>query len=155
MIPGARHGASVVFLGLCKIALALIFGGSIVTFCDHIPASILGVMLALAGQALTLTGLMSLVSDETDRNTRATVALVTTLLILGTKKTHYGALGGLAAHVVYARQCRCNDGMTSTSTAYAPVQLQEIEGDQTQDMVDTEMTAATTNGVLTNGHDKF
>ena len=39
---GARHGASIVFLGASKMLLALCFGSHILPFLDAIPAAILG-----------------------------------------------------------------------------------------------------------------
>ena len=102
---GARHGASVVLLGLAKMLLAAVFGGSILSFLDLIPASILGVMLTISGHSLALTGWTSLLEGSTPTPVRlkqeATVALLTMLAILGLKKTHYGALCGWVAHMVY------------------------------------------------------
>jgi len=46
---GARTGGSVVFLGLAKIALALAFGGSLLTIISLFPGSVLGVLLIFAG----------------------------------------------------------------------------------------------------------
>ena len=60
---GARHGASVVFLGACKVLLAIFFGSSALTLLDAVPTSVLGVMLAIAGQELATTGFTLLVSS--------------------------------------------------------------------------------------------
>jgi len=60
---GARHGASVVFLGTCKVLLAIFFGSSALTLLDAVPTSVLGVMLAIAGQELATTGFTLLVSS--------------------------------------------------------------------------------------------
>lgn len=61
---GARHGTSVVFLGICKILLAIFFGKSALTLLDAFPVSILGVMLAIAGLELATTGLTFLVNHS-------------------------------------------------------------------------------------------
>ena len=46
---GARSGAAPVFLGIVKIALALLFGSSLVALFDSFPSPILGAMLVAAG----------------------------------------------------------------------------------------------------------
>ena len=61
---GARHGASVVFLGINKVLLAIFFGASALTILDAIPNAILGIMLAIAGQELSTTGFSLLVSSS-------------------------------------------------------------------------------------------
>jgi len=93
--------------------LALIFGGSILTFLDKIPKSILGVMLTVSGHSLALSGFTFLVetllSSPIRLRTETAVALLTALVILGLKKTHYGVFAGLVAHIVYGdgfAECR-------------------------------------------------
>lgn len=98
---GARHGASVVVLGLAKMLLAIFAGKYILTFLDAIPAAILGVMLAIAGHALGLQGLLLVMKEDRCIRVDGTIALVTALVILGTKKTHYGALAGWVTHIIY------------------------------------------------------
>ena len=44
---GARHGASVVFLGICKIMIAIFLGKSALALFDAFPKSVLGIMLAI------------------------------------------------------------------------------------------------------------
>jgi hypothetical protein len=44
---GARHGASIVFLGVCKMTLAIFFGKSALALLDAFPTSVLGVMLTI------------------------------------------------------------------------------------------------------------
>ena len=51
---GARTGGSIVFLGLAKASLAILFGTSLVGVCRAFPASVLGVMLAFGGLELAL-----------------------------------------------------------------------------------------------------
>jgi len=64
---GARHGASVLFLGVGKILLAIFFGKSALTLLDAFPTSVLGVMLAIAGQELATTGFTLLVRSVEDK----------------------------------------------------------------------------------------
>jgi len=51
---GARTGGSVTTLGLAKIALALLLGGSLLTWLQHYPQSVLGVLLLFSGLELAL-----------------------------------------------------------------------------------------------------
>jgi len=70
---GARHGASVVFLGTCKMVLAIFFGASALTLLDAVPTSVLGVMLAIAGQELATTG-FTLLASSTEKEHEDAVA---------------------------------------------------------------------------------
>jgi len=120
---GARHGASVVFLGVNKMILALVFGSSALALMDALPDAILGVMLAIAGQELASTGLSSLSGQENFRM-NTTVAMITTLMIVGVRKTHYGALAGWIAHVIFSigQNREINGGQKSeTTTKSMPV----------------------------------
>jgi hypothetical protein len=113
---GARHGASVVFLGVHKILLSVFFGASALTLLDALPKAILGVMLAIAGQELTTTGFLLLVSqsEEVFKRTannggdkklvlrkNVVVAIITAMVIVAMGKTHYAALSGWVAHMIY------------------------------------------------------
>eukprot|EP00522_Entomoneis_paludosa_P005037 CAMPEP_0172472558 /NCGR_PEP_ID=MMETSP1065-20121228/68401_1 /TAXON_ID=265537 /ORGANISM="Amphiprora paludosa, Strain CCMP125" /LENGTH=496 /DNA_ID=CAMNT_0013230705 /DNA_START=87 /DNA_END=1577 /DNA_ORIENTATION=- len=102
---GARHGSSIVFLGCLKMIVASTVGVAVVDIMDAFPLSILGVMLAMAGQELALTGLMLSLRNISSVGTSHTpnqsgpalmkdqiaVSLLTAIVILGTKKTHFGA----------------------------------------------------------------
>ena len=122
---GARHGSSVVFLGVAKMFLAIFFGASALTLLDAFPDAVLGVMLAIAGQELATTGFTLLVKSvedeainegeggesldeaeiqkEKSRRLRqnTVIAVITALVIISTGQTHYGALSGFVAHLVY------------------------------------------------------
>lgn len=98
---GARHGASVVFLGIQKMLLAIIFGASALTLLDALPNAILGVMLAITGQELATTGLLLLTEEKEKIRQRTVVAMITTVVIVALHKTHVGALSGWLAHVIY------------------------------------------------------
>lgn len=151
---GARHGTSVVFLGLGKVLLALFWGRSALTLLDAFPSAVLGVMLAIAGQELATTGYMLLIDDIFDKNNKdevvdqaesdedgrnminedeitnmmadvdygglshrqipaqnmklsvrrsIVIATITAMVIVTLGKTHYGALSGWIAHMVYGR----------------------------------------------------
>lgn len=121
---GARHGASVVFLGVWKILLAIFLGKSALTLLDAFPKSILGIMLTIAGQELATTGFTFLVKsvedsikdyDEEEQNMtidvakvkshrlrqNTVIAAITAIVIITLGKTHYGALSGWVAHMTY------------------------------------------------------
>jgi hypothetical protein len=118
---GARHGSSVVFLGLAKVFLAVFFGASALTLLDAFPDAVLGVMLAIAGQELSTTGFALLVRSVEDKSCldqevneedarikksqllrqSIVIAVITALVIITLGKTHYGALSGWVAHMVY------------------------------------------------------
>jgi len=51
---GARTGGSVVFLGLAKMSLAVLFGGSLMVIMTRFPLSILGVLLVFSGLELAV-----------------------------------------------------------------------------------------------------
>ena len=118
---GARHGSSVVFLGICKMAIAIFFGASALTLLDSFPNAILGLMLVIAGHELSTQGFMVLVKSvddkprssnnesealeiaKTDLRENATITLITAIVIISSGKTHFGALSGLVAHMIYGR----------------------------------------------------
>jgi len=51
---GARSGGSVIMLGVAKIALGVLFGGSLLVWLRAYPASVLGVLLLFSGLELAL-----------------------------------------------------------------------------------------------------
>ena len=120
---GARHGASVVFLGLIKMLIAIFVGASAQTLFDAFPDAVLGVMLCIAANELTTTGFMILVQSieneeeseckaEEDKKSinrkkmkklrqSAVIAIITAMVIVAGLGTHYGALSGWVAYMVY------------------------------------------------------
>ncbi|KAL3807433.1 hypothetical protein ACHAXA_003962 [Cyclostephanos tholiformis] len=67
---GARHGTSVVVLGLLKMFIAIFLGGSALTLLDALPVAVLGIMLVIAGLELVGTGvgmLVECIQKEKDR----------------------------------------------------------------------------------------
>ncbi|UCE61314.1 MAG: putative sulfate/molybdate transporter [Phycisphaerales bacterium] len=51
---GARTGGSIVMLGVAKMGLALLLGGSLLLWLEHYPQSVLGVLLLFSGVELAL-----------------------------------------------------------------------------------------------------
>ena len=87
---GARTNGSILFLGGVKMAVAVLFGASLMTFCHFFPASILGVMLGFSGIELALV-----TRDQTGRND-AFVMLLTAGACLGLGNVALGFALGLA-----------------------------------------------------------
>jgi len=113
---GARHGASVVFLGLMKILFAIFFGGAALTLLDAMPVAILGVMVVISGHELATTGYYFLVSnyfgDDDFLNMapstkkivlRRMIAIctATAMVIISTGQVHYGVISGWVTYMVY------------------------------------------------------
>jgi MFS superfamily sulfate permease-like transporter len=86
---GARTNGSILFLGALKIAVALLFGASLMALCRAFPGSVLGVMLAASGW-----GLAQVAGDQ--RGPRAlTVTLLTGLVSLACNNVALGFAAGL------------------------------------------------------------
>ncbi|KAL3764076.1 hypothetical protein ACHAW5_010446 [Stephanodiscus triporus] len=123
---GARHGTSVVVLGLLKMSIAIFLGGSALTLLDALPVAVLGVMLVIAGLELVGTGvgmLVECIQKEKERTSagieasgsgdqlsvnsseilrkNTLIAMVTAGVIVALQQTHYGAISGWMVHMVY------------------------------------------------------
>ncbi|KAL3477731.1 hypothetical protein BJX99DRAFT_225643 [Aspergillus californicus] len=122
---GARSGASVIFLGLCKLILGLVFGESLVDLLHRFPKSLLAVMVIAAGlelvrvgESLNTSGARDLgplrhaeeestgestrvhLSEE-ERTRRWMVMMVTVGLLVGFKNDAVGFLAGMFCHWAY------------------------------------------------------
>jgi MFS superfamily sulfate permease-like transporter len=86
---GARTNGSILFLGVVKMTLGILFGASLMAVCKAFPASVLGVMLAFSGAKLALVA-----RDQTDRAAAFTM-LLTTGVCLGLNNIALGFLIGL------------------------------------------------------------
>ncbi|MBI3910779.1 MAG: sulfate transporter [Armatimonadetes bacterium] len=86
---GARTNGSILFLGAAKIAVAILFGSSIMALCRAFPASVLGILLAFSGMELALV-----VRDQT-RRTDAFSALLTAGVCLALNNIFLGFSLGL------------------------------------------------------------
>jgi hypothetical protein len=93
---GARTGGSVVALGAIKMALAVLFGGSLLLWLQHYPGSVLGVLLVFSGLELAMVA-----RDQTGRE-KFFVMLLTAGLCLGLN-TAVGFLIGWAVAVLIDR----------------------------------------------------
>lgn len=114
---GARSGASIIFLGLIKLLLGLIFGNSLTSLLNKFPTALLTVMVIAAGLELASVG-ESLNSpnrardlrkegsetrkvSETESKERWTVMMITAGLLLAFKNDAVGFLAGLCCHYSY------------------------------------------------------
>lgn len=120
---GARSGASIIFLGLFKLALGILFGESLTDLLHKFPLALLTVMITAAGLELASVG-ESLntarardlakesipltqggeISDE-EKKRRWTVMLVTAGLLVAFKNDAIGFLAGLCCHWTYQLPC--------------------------------------------------
>ncbi|KAM5465050.1 hypothetical protein MauCBS54593_006683 [Microsporum audouinii] len=121
---GARSGASVVFLGLVKVVVGLLFGNTIVDLLAKFPVALLSVMVIAAGLELAsvgeslntssawdlnghggsggLTGAISEVSLGADeRKKRWTVMIVTVGVLVAFKNDGLGFVAGMLCHWTY------------------------------------------------------
>ncbi|KAJ5801141.1 uncharacterized protein N7518_003209 [Penicillium psychrosexuale] len=122
---GARSGASVIFLGLLKLIIGLLFGETLVDLLKRFPAAFLGVMVIAAGtellsvgESLNTTGARDLnqtggglvsnieqhigpmLTDE-ERSRRWIVMMVTVGLLVGFKNDAIGFIAGMLCHWSY------------------------------------------------------
>jgi hypothetical protein len=153
---GARHGASMVFLGMMKMVVAIFLGMSALTVFDAFPKAVLGVMLTIAGQELATTGFIVLAGsverDVVDRNEadeaevskgklrrfrqNTVIAVTTAIVIISTGKTHIGTFSGFITHLFYGEGIanlrewiRCkNSGTRNYNRVDFPMPLESNEG---------------------------
>lgn len=135
---GARTGASMMALGFFKLFLGLwATQGSLLRVLDALPVSVLGVLLALSGQELALTGIKTVVTDPNVLTSRElssirtkqniAIALVTALVIVSTGMAHVGVLCGWLTYVVYGSGAQELCGVVSSR--------QDANGDATHEEV--------------------
>ncbi|KAK2868010.1 hypothetical protein FQN49_003255 [Arthroderma sp. PD_2] len=121
---GARSGASIVFLGLVKVVIGLLFGNTIVDLLAKFPVALLSVMVIAAGLELAgvgeslntasawdlgkhggnggLAGAISQVSlSEDERKKRWTVMIVTIGVLVAFKNDGLGFVAGMLCHWTY------------------------------------------------------
>ena len=87
---GARTNGSILFLGAAKLAIAVLFGASLMNFCRVFPESVLGVMLGFSGIELAL------VARDQNRRAEAFIMLLTAGACLALNNIALGFGLGLA-----------------------------------------------------------
>ncbi|RMD41006.1 hypothetical protein DV735_g4108, partial [Chaetothyriales sp. CBS 134920] len=110
---GARSGASIIFLGLFKLLLGLVFGESLTDVLYNFPLAFLTVMIIAAGLELANVGeslnterardikgrgILEIRLSEEERRQRWTVMLTTAGVLVGFKNDALGFLAGLACY---------------------------------------------------------
>jgi MFS superfamily sulfate permease-like transporter len=86
---GARTNGSILFLGVAKMVVAVLFGSSMMALCRAFPASILGVMLGFSGAELAL------VARDQTRRADAMTAISTAGISLALNNVAVGFVVGL------------------------------------------------------------
>ena len=144
---GARSGASVIFLGVVKVLLGLLFGETLVSLLARYPKSLLGIMVLAAGLELakvghslnqgardlwqdsagqnedgssSITRQHRSLSDE-ERQERWTVMLMTTAGLLAFKNDAVGFLGGMLCHWAFRLTERIAKKKNALSGEQAPL----------------------------------
>ncbi|KAJ5914438.1 hypothetical protein N7504_003321 [Penicillium tannophilum] len=122
---GARSGASIIFLGVLKLIIGILFGETLVDLLKRFPAAFLGVMVIAAGLELVGVGeslntsaardigqagshmlgipdqhIGPVLTDE-ERKRRWTVMMVTVGLLVGFKNDAIGFIAGMLCHAAY------------------------------------------------------
>lgn len=113
---GARSGASIIFLGVAKLVVGLLFGESLTGLLKSFPTSFLSVMIIAAGLELASVGENLNTNrardlqkhedrdgsiDKAERKQRWTVMLVTAGLLVAFKNDAIGFVAGLCCHWSY------------------------------------------------------
>lgn len=115
---GARSGASIIFLGLVKLIIGLVFGNSLTGLLDRFPTALLTVMVIAAGlelvsvgESLNSTSRARDLKQEQDRGGRNiteleskqrwTTMMMTAGLLLAFKNDAVGFIAGMCCHWSY------------------------------------------------------
>ncbi|KAL4959780.1 putative sulfate/molybdate transporter [Aspergillus stella-maris] len=115
---GARSGASVIFLGIIKLLVGLLFGESLVSLLHRFPKALLAVMVIAAGLELVRVGESLNTSgardvgtaevegesrspSEEERGKRWMVMMVTVGLLVGFKNDAVGFVAGMLCYWAY------------------------------------------------------
>ncbi|KAJ9499317.1 hypothetical protein H2202_004900 [Exophiala xenobiotica] len=116
---GARSGASIIFLGLLKLMVGIMFGESLTDLLHRFPLALLSIMIIAAGLELASVGeslntprardlskegtnapQTASITDE-EKKQRWTVMLVTAGLLVAFKNDAIGFLAGMCCHWSY------------------------------------------------------
>jgi MFS superfamily sulfate permease-like transporter len=100
---GSRTGLSIILLGIFKLVLGLCFGQSLLNLFKSIPASVLGIMLVVAGLQLALVT-MNLGSFKTIKKHEDAyfIMLLTAATIVGFANDGLGFLVGCATATIFS-----------------------------------------------------
>lgn len=99
---GARTGGSVVFLGLTKMIIAVLFGGSLLLLITEYPMSILGVLLVFSGLELALVG-----RDQSEKD-KFFIVILTAGICLAVNIAIGFVIGWIVALIIKQKNNRTN-----------------------------------------------
>lgn len=97
---GVRTGLSIVSLGFCKLALALIAGAGSESLLGSFPKSILALLLFTSGSELVYASRIEDGKDSLVAKGSWTVSVATAALILGTKNTGLAFIAGCVLNIL-------------------------------------------------------
>lgn len=118
---GARTGLSVVFLGIGKLVLGLVFGNSFVRVLGQFPIGILGVLLLFAGIELAMA------SRDMNSKEESFVMLVCAAVSLTGSSAALGfGCGILLFLLVKLRSLDCSSGCFSIKKAKSPADEADV-----------------------------
>ncbi|CAG8447386.1 153_t:CDS:2 [Gigaspora rosea] len=92
---GARTEVSILFLGLFKLLVGILFGGTLTSLLNYFPLSILGVMLFVSGLELANSNIYNGVEEIKRRD--FTLMVITAGLLVGFSNDGIGYVGGMIA----------------------------------------------------------
>ncbi|KAG2182326.1 hypothetical protein INT43_007256 [Umbelopsis isabellina] len=103
---GARTEVSIIFLGLCKLLLGIVFGSSLVGLLKLFPTSILSVMLFVSGLELAMAArsVLDNAADSRIKYEHFLVMLVTTGSLVAFSNDGIGFLTGMVTAAIIAAQ---------------------------------------------------
>lgn len=133
---GARSGASIIFLGLIKLILGLVFGNSLTGLLHRFPTAILTVMVVAAGLELASVGetlnstsrardlkhenRSDKISDSESKE-RWSVMMITAGLLLAFKNDAVGFLAGMCCHYSYRIAHRLESSHAASDSERRPL----------------------------------
>jgi len=109
---GARGGLSITFLGICKMVLALAFGGrAVLDLLNAFPDSVLGALLGVSGLELAVSGVNRMCENnmrkrephETSLRTDCLICIATAGGAVATGSTAIGCISGLLMAIAESR----------------------------------------------------
>ncbi|KAI9596968.1 hypothetical protein BDF19DRAFT_437336 [Syncephalis fuscata] len=117
---GARSGASVMLLGIFKIIIGLLFGGTLTGLLGSFPQSLLGVMLFISGAELACSArtYARKEASEMEQRDNFTTLIMSAGMLIAFKHDGIGFLSGIACHLLlYVQRVKMSADSSTTTSA--------------------------------------